>query len=229
MRRTALSSLVLWGLLPFLAGAEAPASGPREAGGSVSGGDLVECANLIYAGTKSSVCFSEKFLSTVAAETTVTTSRKFKPVKLSDAELFRYPFAVMTGEGGFTLLEEERRQLARYLERGGFLLASAGCSSKAWDESFRREVAAIFPNRSLVRIPLDHAVFRTVYDIKTLKTKGPEAHLEGLAIGDKLVLIYSPDGLNDTHSLHGCCCCGGNEIVNSQQVNVNILTYALLQ
>jgi len=43
------------------------------------------------------------------------------------------------------------------------------------------------------------------------------------------VLIYSPDGLNDTGTMHGCCCCGGNEIKNSQKVNANILAYALLQ
>src|ERR1051326_8200612 len=36
---------------------------------SPGGGEAVECANLIYAGTKSSVCFSEEFLSAVASET----------------------------------------------------------------------------------------------------------------------------------------------------------------
>jgi hypothetical protein len=29
--------------------------------------------------------------------------------------------------------------------------------------------------------------------------------------------------------MHGWLCCGGNEIVNSQKVNANILAYALLQ
>ena len=94
-----------------------------------AGGDAVECANLIYAGTRSSVCFSEEFLSTVATETSINTSRKFKPVKLGDKEVFRFPFAVMTGEGAFTLTDEERANLKLYLEKGGFLLASAGCSS----------------------------------------------------------------------------------------------------
>src|SRR5437868_5230684 len=48
------------------------------------GGDMIECANLIYAGTKSSVCFSEEFLSAIAAETSICTARKFKPVKLAE-------------------------------------------------------------------------------------------------------------------------------------------------
>ena len=194
-----------------------------------TGGDAVECANLIYGGTKSSVCFSEKFLAAIARDTTVNTCRKFKPVKLASKEIFRYPFAVMTGEGSFVLLEPERVNLRRYLERGGFLLASAGCSSREWDESFRREARAVFPDRELVIVPKGHAIFRTVYDIKRLQTKGAEAHLEGMTMGGKTVLIYSPDGLNDTSTMHGCCCCGGNEITNSQQVNANILVYALLQ
>ena len=196
---------------------------------SQDGGDAVTCANLIYAGTLKSVCFSEKFLSAVARDTTINTARKFKPVKLAGEEIFQYPFALMTGEGSFTLTEVERTNLRRYLERGGFLLASAGCSSKQWDESFRREMQVVFEDRALEALPMDHEIFRTIYTIKKLKTHGAEAHLEGLTIGGKVVLIYSPDGLNDTSTMHGCCCCGGNEIANSQQVNANILAYALLQ
>jgi len=192
-------------------------------------GDAVQCANLIYAGTKSSVCFSDHFLSLVARETTINTARKFKAVKLADEEVFAYPFAIMTGEGNFAMTETERVQLRRYLERGGFLLASAGCSSEQWNISFRSEMQAVFPDRNLEKIELDHAMFRTVFEITSLQTKGPEATLYGLTLGGKIVLVYSPDGLNDTSTMHGCCCCGGNEIRNAQQVNVNILTYALLQ
>ena len=193
------------------------------------GGDAVAVANLIYAGTKSSVCFSERFLSVVARDSTINTARKFKPVKLADRELFQYPFAIMTGEGSFTLTEPERANMRRYLERGGFLLASAGCSSSLWDKSFRREFDVIFPDEKLEPIPMDHEIFRTIYTIKKLKTRGSEAKLEGLTLNGKIVLVYTSDGLNDTHTMHGCCCCGGNEIANSQQVNANILAYALLQ
>lgn len=192
-------------------------------------GDAIECANLIYAGTKSSVCFSEEFLSTVAAETTISTARRFKAVKLSEVELFRFPFAVMTGEGSFSLTDDERRHLKSYLEKGGFLLASAGCSSKEWDASFRHEIELMFTDRKLEDVPLDHAIFRTVYDIKRLETKHQDARLLGLNLGGKTTVIYSPDGLNDTATMHGCCCCGGNEIKNSQKVNTNVLVYALLQ
>ncbi len=200
----------------------------RDSGGSGEA-ESVTCANLIYAGTRSSVCFSDKFLSIAARDSTISTARKFKPVKLAGPDMYRHPFAIMTGEGAFTLTESERANLRRYLERGGFLLASAGCSSQQWDASFRREIQTIFNERSLTPIDMKHELFRTVYDIEQLQTKGAPAKLEGLTIGGKIVLIYSPDGLNDTSTMHGCCCCGGNEIVNAQRVNVNILAYALMQ
>ena len=191
--------------------------------------DVVTCANLIYAGTRSSVCFSDRFLRSVAEKSTIATARKFKPVKLMDQEIYQFPFAVMTGEGAFSLREEERDQLKHYLLQGGFLLASAGCSSGEWDEAFRKEIALIFPQRKLKDLSMDHEIFNTLNEITDLKTKGDEASLQGLEIGGKIVLIYSADGLNDTATMHGCCCCGGNEIKNAQLVNSNILVYALLQ
>ena len=151
--------------------------------------DIVKSANLIYAGSKSSVCFSDKFLATVEKETNITADRKFTPVKLSSTELFDYPFAIMTGEGPFTLLEQERKNLKSYLTRGGFLLASAGCSSADWDRSFRREFKQIFPDRKLKKIPMDHALFKTIYDIKTIRLKsGGTTQLEGLEIDGRIVL-----------------------------------------
>jgi uncharacterized protein DUF4159 len=201
----------------------------RVAKATAADGEAIECANLIYGGTKSSVCFSEEFLSTVAGETSINTSRKFKAVKLGEREVFRFPFAVMTGEGAFTLTEDERKNLKLYLEKGGFLLASAGCSSKDWGDSFTHEIQTIFPERKLEEVALSHPIFRTIFEIPRLDTKAEDAKLFGLTIGGKIVLIYSPDGLNDTGTMHGCCCCGGNEIHNSQKVNANILVYALLQ
>jgi hypothetical protein len=216
-------------ILGFLSLFAAALGASAAATGTNSSGEAVECANLIYAGTKSSVCFSEEFLSTVASETSINTSRKFKPVKLGEKEIFKFPFAVMTGEGPFALTDEERKNLKLYLEKGGFLLASAGCSSKEWGECFAREIETIFPERKMAEVPLTHPIFRTLFDVPRLDTKKEDAKLFGLYIGGKIVLIYSPDGLNDTATMHGCCCCGGNEIKNSQKVNSNILAYALLQ
>ncbi len=190
----------------------------------------IQCANLIYGGTHTSRCFSDEFLSAVQKDTTIPTERRFKSVKLGTDELFQYPFAIMTGETAFHFSTAERENLKRYLTSGGFLLASAGCSNKEWDRAFRREIRSIFGEKALKTIDMAHPVFRTVHPILELKLQhaGESARLDGIEHNGKLVAIYSPHGLNDTEHAEGCCCCGGNEIINSIDMNVNIFVYALL-
>jgi hypothetical protein len=214
------------------AGSDAAASGdmipdPKQVGGEPEG--IVQVANLIYAGVKSSHCFSDHFLVTAEKDSAVSTSRRFHAVKLSSAEMFNFPLVIMTGEGAFELTAEERQNLKQFVERGGLLLASSGCSSPEWDRSFRREMAAVFPDLPLSALGMDHPLFHTVYDIGELKAKhGKPKPLEGVTLSGRLGVVYSQDGLNDTAHTQGCCCCGGNEILNAIQVNVNILTYALI-
>lgn len=200
----------------------------KQAGGEPDG--IVQVANLVYAGTKSSRCFSDHFLIKAEKETSISTSRRFHAVKLADDDLFEFPLVIMTGEGDFQLTDRERENLRRYAERGGLLLASAGCSSTEWDRAFRREMAAVFPEHSLEQIDMSHPIFHTVYDIGELTTShgGSPRPLVGVNLGGRLGVIYSPDGLNDTHHTQGCCCCGGNELGRAVEINVNILAYALL-
>lgn len=212
--------------------ASAPTAGalipdPKQVGGEPDG--VVQVANLVYAGVKSSQCFADHFLVTAEKESAISTSRRFHAVKLSSDEMFNFPLVIMTGEGTFELTDAERTNLKQFVERGGFLLASAGCSSPEWDRALRRELGLIFAEHSLAPLPLDHPLFHTVYDIGELKAKhGQPRPLEGISLGGRLGMVYSQDGLNDTAHTQGCCCCGGNEITNAVQVNVNILAYSLI-
>lgn len=191
-------------------------------------GSVVQVGNLIYGGNKSSVCFSDNFLKEAESNSKISTSKHFNAVKTSSADLFKLPFVVMTGEGVFRMLPEERANLKKFLEGGGFLLASAGCSSADWDRSFRVEMGEMFKDKNLKAIPMEHKLFKTVYEIKQILVRhGRPKPLEGLEINGRIAVVYSPDGLNDTGHVKGCCCCGGNEISNCSQINVNILAYAL--
>jgi len=209
------------------ASAGKPMADPKQVGGEQ--GSVVQVANLIYAQVKSSKCFSDHFLIRAEKDSAISTSRRFHAVKLDSDDLFQYPFVIMTGEGAFKLPEGERANLKKYCENGGFLLASAGCSSKEWDKSLRDELTKIWPEAKLQKLPLTHPVFHTVYDVKDIRTShgGKSTVIEGLSLKDKLVVLYSQDGLNDTANTTGCCCCGGNEITNAEQINVNVLAYAL--
>ncbi len=200
---------------------------PKQVGGEPEG--IVQVANLVYAGVKSSHCFSDHFLITAEKESAISTSRRFHAVKLSSEEIFNFPLVIMTGEGDFQLTDGERENLRQFLDNGGFLLSSAGCSSPEWDRAFRREMAALFDEQTLEPLAMDHPVFHTVYDITELHAKhGTPKPLEGISLDGRLAVLYSQDGLNDTAHTQGCCCCGGNEITNAVQVNVNILAYTLV-
>lgn len=208
-----------------------PAAPPAAEDGKHQGGEpdsIIQVANLVYAGIKSSHCFADHFLVKAEKETAISTSRRFHAVKLNSDEIFSFPLVIMTGEGPFQLQDAERENLRRFVQRGGFLLASAGCSSRDWDRSFRAEMARIFPDAALQALPMSHPVFHTVYDINELKTKhGQPQPIEGVTINGRLGVVYSQDGLNDTAHVPGCCCCGGNEIYNAVDINLNILAYAL--
>ena len=190
---------------------------------------LVQCANLVYGNDKSSVCYSAAFLQEVAKQTNVETTGTFNPVRMDSTELYMFPFAVMTGEGSFRLTQAQRENLAGYLTGGGFLVASAGCSSREWGRSFVREIKRVLPDAEMTEIETSHPIFHTVFDIDVIRTKrGKRQSLEGIEIDGKIVCVFSSDGLNDTSRAGGnCCCCGGDEIKNARQINANMLVYAL--
>lgn len=219
-------ALAMGGMLAEAADPVKVVPDPAHVGGESA--SVVQVANLVYAGSKSSECFADHFLIRAENDSTISTSRRFHAVKLSSDDIYNYPLLIMTGEGEFVLGQSERTNLLSYLKRGGFLLASAGCSSTQCDRSFRRELATLFQDNEMQPLELTHPVFHTVYDIETLTAKhGEPRPLEGISIGERLVVLYSQDGLNDTAHTQGCCCCGGNEITNAEVVNVNILGYTL--
>lgn len=189
----------------------------------------LQCGNLVYAGNKSSVCFADKFLRDLKQNTNLNVGANFVPVKLDSDNLFDYPFCVWSGEDSFSLTKKDRDNLRKYLLNGGFILSSPGCSDAKWDVAFRKELKLIFPEYQMVKIPMSHPVFSVVKAIPRLTDKkGTTAFIEGLEVNGRLVLVYSKDGLNDVGNAKGCCCCGGNMIMEAVSVNVNVFTYSLL-
>lgn len=189
----------------------------------------IQCGNLVYATNRSSVCFADAFLGDVAKQTNLDIGKNFVPVKAESESLFNFPFLVWSGQDSFTLTQKERDNLRKYLTNGGFIVSSPGCSDANWDKSLRRELQLMFPENKLEKIPMTHALFSTVLTIPRLTDKGGKTQLvEGMEINGRLVMVYSREGLNDVKNAKGCCCCGGNEIMQAAQVNLNALVYALL-
>ncbi len=213
-------------LLGWLMGCGSAAASTLEAA------PAVRCANLVYGTNQTSKCFSNGFLQEIAKHAHISAEASFEAVRLDSPDLFRHPFAIMTGEGAFTLSPTQRENFRRYVLNGGFLVASAGCSSRAWANSFSREFKAIFPDHELVKLAPDHPIFHTVTDVESSAYKSGAARfpdIYGLIVEERISLIYSPDGLNDTANMKNtsCCCCGGNEIKAASWININILAFAL--
>ena len=114
-------------------------------------------------------------------------------VRLTDPELWELPYLHMTGHGNVSFSAEEGETLRRYLENGGFLHAD---DNYGMDESFRREIARVFPDRPLVEVPLTHPVYHIVYDFprgvpKIHEHDGLPAQGFGIFIDDRLAVFYS--------------------------------------
>ena len=189
----------------------------------------IQCGNLVYATNRSSVCFADAFLGDVGKRTNLDVGKAFVPVKAESDALFNFPFLVWSGQDSFNLTAKERQNLQKYLIAGGFIVSSPGCSDANWDKSMRRELELMFPETKLAKLPMTHPVFSTVNGIQRLTDKAGKSQLvEGLELNGRLAMIYSREGLNDVKNAKGCCCCGGNEIMQAAQVNLNALVYALL-
>jgi len=191
----------------------------------------IDIGLLSYAGGKTSRCFSAGFLAMLDRRTDLNVQRAFRPVPLDAGDLFDFPFLVMSGEADFTLTNAEVKRLREYLTRGGFLLASAGCSNRPWGASFKREIARVLPDARLSRVDAAHPMFHTVFEIDALSTRRASAQppaIWTMSVGDRIAMLFSPEGLNDTANAgDGCCCCGGNELRDAHLFNANVLAWVL--
>ncbi len=151
-------------------------------------------------------------------------------VRLTDPSLWELPYLYMTGHGNVLFGPEEVRVLRSHLEAGGFLHVD---DNYGMDRSIRREIAKAFPDRPLVEVPLDHAVYRVVFPFprgipKIHEHDGLPAQGFGVFLGDRLVLYYSyqsdlGDGWEDADVHHD------PEAVREQAIRmgVNLFVYAV--
>lgn len=79
---------------------------------------------------------------------------------LSGEELFSYPVVYMNGHGNVQLTSTEASRLRRYLTAGGFLIAD---DNYGMDESFKREMKKVFPDKDALLLPTDHPIFTVRY------------------------------------------------------------------
>jgi hypothetical protein len=97
-------------------------------------------------------------------------------IKLSDSELFQYPFIFAAQPGGMELSDEETGILRRYLLNGGVFMADDFWGTRDW-ERFESQMKRVLPERNWVELRMDHPLFHCVFDLK-----GPMNNLQAPSI-----------------------------------------------
>ncbi len=91
-------------------------------------------------------------------------------MRLTDAATLAHcPFIMMTEPGGAFFDEDEAAGLRTYLQKGGFLWADDFWGEYAWLH-WENEIRKALPSSDypLIDVPLDHALFHTLYDVREI-------------------------------------------------------------
>ena len=144
------------------------------------------------------------------------------------------PALLFAGHNKFTLPDEVRRKLDRYVLDGGMILGDACCGWKDFADSFRKEMEIIFPGRPLRKMLPEEPVYSAYYKLGALNYKKADGStyydepcLESIDFGCRSGVVFSPCDLT--------CGWDGHEhprglrivIDQARQLGANLITYLL--
>ena len=132
-------------------------------------------------------------LAAIRRDTGLPTGDRELVVGLGDEALWDVPYLYATGHGNIRFTDAELATLRRWLRQGGFLHVD---DNYGMDESVRRELARLFPDKELSEVPLDHPVYSVVHRFpkgipKIHEHDGKPAQGLGLFQEGRLVVFYS--------------------------------------
>ncbi len=132
-------------------------------------------------------------------------------------------------------------KLRQYLMDGGTLVVHSSCGRPEFNDSFRRQIVKIFPDRELLPIGADHPIYSSYYQIDKMNVrKGTEKWisvptqaglLETVNIGTRAAVIFSPIDLScgwnaDKNPIEGGVLYDQNDAL---KLGSNIVTYCLAE
>jgi hypothetical protein len=127
-------------------------------------------------------------------------------VTLTDDRLYDFSFLHVTGHGVIKFSDAEISRLREWLLRGGFLHVD---DNYGLDETFRSEIARVFPDRPMIDVPLTHPIYNIVYSFprgvpKVHEHDGKRPQGFGIFHEGRLVVFYTyeadiGDGIEDAH------------------------------
>jgi len=149
------------------------------------------------------------------------------------------PILYFTGWKPLPQFDDKTIQAMRqYLLDGGTWVIHSNCGRPEFNESARREIARMFPDRELAAIPTDHPIFSAFYQVKQMRVRrGSEPwktvppYLEVINIGTRAAVIFSPIDLScgwnaDAHPIEGGVL---YDQADALKLGSNIMTYCLAE
>ena len=121
--------------------------------------------------------------------TTIPVDTQERVVPLSSEEVFRSPFCYLSGHKLVEFNGEERKNFQAYVERGGFVFVD-DCNHDIdglFAKSFERQMADIFGEEALQKIPNDHDLYSCFFEFED---GPPTTSIELNGWGDDLVHDY---------------------------------------
>lgn len=89
-----------------------------------------------------------------------------QPVNLDDGDdVYNWPWLCAGEMGDWLLTDAQCVKLRDYLLRGGFLFLDDFWGTEEWNR-FQESMSRVFPDRPIIEIPEDSAMFHAVYDVK---------------------------------------------------------------
>jgi hypothetical protein len=114
-------------------------------------------------------------------------------VEVGSVDIFQYPLLHMTGHGNVFFSDSDAENLRNYLESGGFLHIDDNYGMQPYIE---KELKKVFPNKELIELPKDHAIFNSAYEFpkglpKIHEHDGKRPQAMGIFVEDRLVLLFT--------------------------------------
>jgi len=166
----------------------------------------------------------------IADRTGIVVSERPDEVGLTDPDLADHPYLYATGHGNMSFTTGELDRLRDYLANGGFLHVD---DNYGLDESFRREIGRLFPDRELTEVPFEHPIYNIFYEFpdglpKVHEHDGEPAQGYGIFLDGRLAVYYSfqsdlGDGWED-EAVHGDAADTREQAI---RMGVNLFLYAL--
>ena len=187
-------------------------------------------------------------LESAAGELKLRVNAEQRLIDIGDEAIFNYPLVYMQGRSSFHLTEGEHKRLREYVQRGGMVFADSICASPAFTDSFRREMAAIFPGQPLKAIPGNDPLWTPRYggfDLHVVTRRDPQARqpkeplkaaerrlppqLEAVSVGKRYGVIFSPFDLSCALEKQDSLECQGYVREDAARIGLNVILYALTE